>query len=265
MNMQIAHIAPYNALNQVSSLGDIEFCLAPYALTIPEYKQYFIKAKSKGRFIILDNGVAEDVLISDDKLVKLAIELKVDELVIPDVIGDYKKTKTKRIKFLDKYYQKLKDNNIKLMSVIQGKSIIEYQRNYAELLIDDRIATVGIPFRMMYANFALTKSTKEGQCYLNRVIFVGNYARGYYKPIHLLGCNLPIEMIVHSRMDLVRSMDSKLMMRYGMSKKMFTQDDFQKPKQKVYIDKAVTNDEIDIAVKNIEKLQKELGWLINKK
>ena len=37
--MKIAHIAPINALNKISTLGDIEFCLAPY-LKYKKYKKY---------------------------------------------------------------------------------------------------------------------------------------------------------------------------------------------------------------------------------
>lgn len=253
--MKLAFITPTNALKQISSLGDIEFCLAPYALRDKKYKQYFIDAKKKeGRYVILDNGVAEGDLISNEKLVNLAVEMKVDELIIPDVIGDNKQTKIMRKKFLERYYDILKSSNIKIQSVIQGNSFGEYLGEVVELDCDDRIDVIGVPFRMNYCKFNKTNDRKN--CMFNRIMFL-KFIDKVEKPIHMLGNNLSIELTMIDNTK-VRSCDSKLMARYGLSGKIWDWDDDDKPEKKLNITDKMTKEQIKLTIENINKLRKEM-------
>jgi hypothetical protein len=254
--MKLAYIAPTCALNQVSSLGNIEFCLAPYALKDKKYKQYFIDAKEKGRYVIMDNGVAENDLIDDNKMTDLAIEMKVDELVIPDTIGNYEKTIQQREEFLIKYYYKLKKSNIKLQSVIQGNTYSEYLCDYEQLEQNEFIDVIGIPFRMDYCWANDANSREQNGCF-NRVLFVATVANGR-KPIHLLGCNCSKEIFLFNEVSRIRSMDSKLMCRYGKAKRIYDSEDTEKPTEKIYINDKLTKAQIKCAVKNIIKLKRRL-------
>lgn len=247
--MKIAHISTINSLEQISSKGDIEFCLAPYCKN-EDYKKYF---KSSRKFIILDNGVAEDILISDEDLVELALSMLVDELIIPDVIGDYKKTKKMREKFMDKYYAKLNDAGIQIQSVVQGKTLKEYEECLKEISEDSRINTIGIPFRINYADFK--GETKEQNNMSNRIFFILIFE--FFKPIHCLGCNLPEEFEVLKHMK-IRSIDSKLMARYGLNMKIFNFNDKEKSKKKLFVDKDLNDAQIKCAIKNIKKLKESL-------
>ena len=251
--MKLAYISPTNALKKVSSLGDIEFCLAPYCCD-PEYMEYFIEAKKKGRYVILDNGVAENELISNDKLVKLVIEMKVDELIIPDVIGDYEKTNKIRKEFLKKYYSILSENDIKIQSVIQGNTFGDYLGEILELEDDERVDVIGVPFRMNFCKF--NKTSDRENCMYNRIMFL-KYIYFSRKPIHLLGNNLPVELILISHPN-IRSCDSKLMARYGLSKKVWCWNDTDKPEKKLYINDKMSKQQIEITIENIKKLRKEV-------
>jgi hypothetical protein len=248
--MKIAHITTINALDKIES--EILFCLAPYCKN-ESYKKFF---KNSHKFIILDNSVAEDELISDEELVNLAIELNVSEIIIPDVIGDYEKTKKKRDSFLNKYTAKLAANNIKIMSVVQGNNLNEYEKCLKEIHSDMRIDTIGIPFRIEFANFY--NKTKEENHMLNRLVFLNHM--NFFKSIHCLGCNLPSELKYLNYIKQVRSCDSKLMSRYGLNEKIFEFTDKEKPKQKLFLDKDLTDKQIKITIKNIEKLNEELKW-----
>lgn len=250
--MKIAFISPICALNQISSLGDIEFCLAPYCKDT-KYKQYFIDAKKKGRYIIMDNGIAEDNLISNKELVELAIEMKADELVIPDKIGDYKRSYEQKISFLEEYYDILHKNNIKTQGVIQGKTFHEYLKAFLDLEEDKRVDVIGLPFRMNYCQF--NETTKDENHMWNRLMFL-EYIKSY-KPMHLLGNNLPTELLCITNPQ-VRSCDSKLMARYGLNKQIWDFDDKSKPKKRLYVNSKMTTKQIEIAVKNINMLRREL-------
>ena len=250
--MKLAHISTINTLKTISASGDIQFCLAPYCNN-KDYKKYFMQTKD---YVLLDNGVAENILIPNEELVNLAIEMKVNELIIPDVIGDYHKTKEQREDFLNKYYDKLLRNNIKIQTVVQGQNIKEYVKCLNEIENDDRIDIIGIPFRMNYCyNKNLTK--EENQCF-NRLNFLKIYITK--KPIHCLGCNLPIEIrgIKELNLDNVRSIDSKIMARYGINNQIFDWNDKVKPEKKLFIDYNMNMKELDCALKNISKLRSEL-------
>jgi len=251
--MKIAFITTTNSLNQISSLGDIEFCLAPYCKDI-KYKQYFIDAKKKGRYIIMDNGIAEDNLISNKNLVNLAIEMKVNEIIIPDKIGDFNHTLKAKNKFLEQYYDVLHQNNIKIQGVMQGNAFHEYLKAFLDLEKDKRIDVIGLPFRMNYCQF--NETTKDENHMWNRIMFL-EYIKSY-KPMHLLGNNLPQELMCITNPQ-VRSCDSKLMARYGLNEQIWDFDDKSKPRKKLYVNSKMITKYVDYTIKNIEKLRREIG------
>jgi len=76
-------------------------------------------------YIILDNGAAEGNAINDAALVRIAALIGVDEIVVPDVIGDYEGT----IKRVDDFFTKvdLDKIDVNYMLVPQGK-------NYEEII-----------------------------------------------------------------------------------------------------------------------------------
>ncbi len=253
--MKLAFISTINSLEHISNLGDIEFCLAPYCLKYPEYKEYFVNQRKKGRYVILDNGIAENILISTEDMINLAIEMKVNEIIIPDKIGDCKHTQLQRQAILKKYYDVLCKNHIKIQSVIQGKTLYEYLQEVLTLEEDKRIDVIGIPFRIEYTNF--NNTTKEENHMFNRLMFL--YFVSIRKPIHLLGNNLPIELILVP--SYVRSCDSKLMARYGFNNQVLKIDDIEKPRKKLFVNSKMTTNQINITIKNIMNISKRVNLI----
>ena len=245
--MRVAHITTINTLTIANSYNDILFCLAPYCKN-KKYKQFF---KSIQKFIIIDNGVAENILISDKKLVGLAIEIKANEIIIPDIIGNYEETKNKREKFLNKYYQILKKNKIKIQSVIQGDTIEEYEQCLAEVNKDTRIDVIGVPFRINYCKFK--NKTKNENCMLNRIYFLNTH--NFYKPVHCLGCNLLQELKRLQNFNGIRSIDSKLVARYSKALRYLNFNDKNKPKVKLYITDELNDKQKQCLQINLDKLE----------
>ena len=249
--MKLAFIAPTNALKHISSEGDIEFCLAPYCLKDKKYKQYFIKARKNYRYVIMDNGAAEGDIIDNDEYVKLAIEMRVREIIIPDVIGNMKETILKLYSFISKYGWLLKENDIKLHAVIQGRTFKEYAEMYELLINEPSIDVIGIPFRM---NFNQLKFVSEYDRALNRLYFLDNIVT-IKKEIHCLGSNNIYEIIELNKRPYVRSCDSKLIARYGKALKILNKEDVYKPKEKIEMDEKLNNKQIKYAIKNIKLLK----------
>ena len=117
--MKVCYITTINSLKEISGKSDYLFCLAPFVEKENTYAEFFRNESRKGKFIIVDDSIAENGgVLSSWELIQKAIEVKASEIVIPDVLGDYRKTRIKRNDFLKENYQDLKYRKIRTMSVI---------------------------------------------------------------------------------------------------------------------------------------------------
>lgn len=255
--MKLAFITTENNL-KLSNEGDIDFCLAQIALKNEKYKDWYSKRgySNKWRFAytILDNGAAENELIPNDEYVKLALEMNVDEIIVPDVIGDFEKSIIMLYEFLGKYGWGLHKNDIKIQAVIQGKNQKEYEEYYDILLGEPTVDVIGIPFRM---NINAIGNTVEVQRTNARINFVKNIEI-VKKSIHCLGCNSPREIIELNKIPYIRSCDSKLMVRYGLNEQIWNINDKIKPIKKLGMEDKLTWKQRIYALRNIQKLKEEL-------
>jgi hypothetical protein len=249
--MKLAFIAPTNSLNKISDKGDILFCLAPCCLEDKKYKEYF---KYTYKYVIMDNGAAEGDTINNDEYVRLAIEMEVDEIIVPDVIGNMQETIEKLYFFIEKYGWLLHQKEIKLHAVIQGKNYEEYKIMYDLLLSEPSIDVIGIPFRM---NFNGLKFNTEQDRAINRLLFLDNI-EVIQKPIHCLGSNNIFEIYELNKRPFVRSCDSKLIARYGKNLQLINKYDQYKPKEKIEMNDKLTFKQRRYTLKNINKLRKIL-------
>ena len=255
--MKIAHITTANALNEISILGDIEYCLAPLC-KILQYKNYFIEQIKNNRYVIMDDSIAENGgTLTTDEIINLAIEMNISELVIPDVIGDFEKTNVKRKELLDKYYVKLKYQNIKLMGVVQGNTFQEYFDMFKELENDGRIDTIGIPFRIKFYNTDV--KYKDFYHAIQRLSFLYIIKDISIKPIHCLGCNNVYEILQLNKTN-IRSMDSKILSCYGVNNLLLQETDETKPRDKNLdiLKDNLDEQSIEKTIENINKLNQIL-------
>jgi len=84
--MQLSLITPVSHL-WMSHLLPGRFCLANIALQYEDYLKYFIHEQSKGRGVILDNGVFEADCITEEEYFMVTIAIQPDIVVAPDEIG----------------------------------------------------------------------------------------------------------------------------------------------------------------------------------
>jgi len=253
--MKIAHITTTNSLKIISACGDIDFCLIPYAIKDAKYFNYFKEQSKNNRYIICDWTIAENEdKIDMDKLIDYTIRIGGSEIIIPDVISDYQKTKQLKEEFLKKYYQKLKDAKIRIMSVIQGQTLDEFEKCLEEINNDNRIDVIGVPFRMNYNNVFVNH--KDLNHMINRVFFIAHSE--FRKPVHCLGCNLIQEFFILKDLNRIRSIDSKILARYGLNDKLFSFEDIEKPEKKLYIDDKLNIKQINMTLSNIIKLKKSM-------
>lgn len=249
--IKLAHIMPINNV-ELSSKGDIDFCLAPLCNN-EQYTKYFIRQSFNGRHVILDNLIAENKPIPTELMVKIAFEILPTEFIIPDSMHDRRKTNEMRNNFLDKYYIEFKNKGIKLMAVAQGDMFEEYLSCFNEINNDERIDTIGIPFRMKF-NAKHSKIFKDIEQGINRIKFLDVIRDKVKKPVHCLGCNSVNELIKINRMSFIRSCDSKLICRYALDDKQ-VKDENMKPDTKVIMEKALTETQIALTNYNILRIK----------
>lgn len=151
--MKFSCISPIAHLKDFSD-SSLELSLAPL-YNIPEYQQHYTSLAKKGTFVILDNGAFEDQSLPLDSLIQLALECGVSEVVLPDIIEDFRGTsdllnrafKEIRLRWMDE----VKRKNLRFMIVPQGKNLYDWGECLRESLmwytefLGFKPLTVGIP------------------------------------------------------------------------------------------------------------------------
>jgi hypothetical protein len=165
-----------------------------------------------------------------------------------------KETILKLYSFISKYGWLLKENDIKLHAVIQGKTFKEYTEMYELLINEPSIDVIGIPFRMNFDS----KKIDERERAKNRIYFLDKIEK-VNKEIHCLGSNNIKEIFELNKIPYVRSCDSKLIARYGKALEIINKEDEYKPEEKIEMDDELDSKQIRYAIKNI----KLLGEILN--
>jgi len=173
--MKLALIPPYS---QISSIYRTNYQLVlPEHLSNKAYQEAYITARRNGDYLIMDNGAAEGQLLSPGELRSMALGLMVNEIVVPDVLGDMYAT----LKLAKEFFQYGVDHRFKYMGVVQGQSLDECCACVEAYYSDHgNITVLGIPRHLIH-----TTNTKDIRAQL------ASYIRGNYPSyqVHLLGTN----------------------------------------------------------------------------
>lgn len=194
-----AALIPPKGLEHTALESDIHLIL-PF-LTLRRNLQYqatYAAARKRGDYLILDNGVAEGSLASANALMTIAQNMKVHEIVAPDVMRDASQTLTMTVDFL-RDYPKSHDYNI--MAVAQGENQDEVLYLIQQYVRIPQITAIGIPKCLITERFDSIRS-QVAQTVMAR------YPKRF--DIHLLGLHklFQTEMIDCEFPPGIRSMDS---------------------------------------------------------
>lgn len=174
-------------------------------------EKYANYVRNSDKYKIMDNGAAEESQLTDKEFIKLAIDLKIDELIIPDALCDSGMTMLKMRKFFESLPR---DHHFRLMGVPQGKKISEWMSCYKTMIADERVDVIGfskfsipVAFRERTLSNAICANRRNAQGYIAE----WHHNHGVqYKPIHLLGLRNPAELAQLSGSTVIRSCDSCL-------------------------------------------------------
>jgi hypothetical protein len=198
--MKLALIPPTDLLDYT---GETD-----YQLMLPQqmlndglyYETYKALCEHPEQYVILDNGVAEEVPFDWDPLVQMAIFHEVDELVIPDKMLDYEGNIQTCISFCAGHASLLKDLGIKLMFVTQATNWEDLMSSIDFAAHTQDIDTIGIP-RHLVETIGNANVRAEAAMYANERTD---------KPVHLLGASpsVPTELRVLVWSPNVRGTDT---------------------------------------------------------
>jgi hypothetical protein len=198
---RLALIPPLSLVSRYQGPINGTYMFLPQLFGNPEYDAFAERVAGPDSFVIMDNGAYE---AADDftcpQLFELCLQHGVDELVIPDVLGDKEGTLGKLFHFAGSTVRLRHRRKMRYMLVAQGTTIAECLSCVTEALeMTNFITTVGLPKH-------LVKTVNENA----RVVLAGRIAARFpYLSVHFLGSapSWPDE-IAHTKN--VRSMDTSM-------------------------------------------------------
>lgn len=206
--MKLCNIMPTQFIEQ-SKEDAIHMCLAHLVNSDATYRTFYKRQRFEGSYIIVDNSVIENDPQPIELVVKAAMSIDAQEIVLPDVLHDMDATLDKSLEALTT--MKCDFPHFKTMAVPQGKTMEEWI-SCAKIMLEWPIDCIGIPKNLTYVS-----GTPKGRPY-NRIHAIESVA-GLIRDrsIHLLGCwTSPIELslVARSVMDKVipevRSIDTAM-------------------------------------------------------
>ena len=187
--MQIAHIVPLNCSDLADRYNDMHLLLYHWARDSDKYLNYF---KQSRKYKILDNSFYElrDQIDTDD-FIKCSQEIKANEIVCPDEMHNFKKTKKLVEDFIPKVPKKMK-----IQAVCCGKDLNDLYDCYLWMCSNEMIDVISLS-KQGYKE-------KNLDYYSSRKVLLSEFHHRA-KEIHLLGVNNVKDFFINN----VRSIDGK--------------------------------------------------------
>ncbi len=217
--MQIAIIPP-KAYTEMAA-GDYHLIL-PQLIETKKRSAYRLFYKEVEGYKILDNGAAEGAMVAPAHLMEVARDLAVDEVVVPDILGDAAMT----------YRLAREFNNVansydwlKFTGVVQGRDRAEIVQSIHLFMDLEYISVLAVPRHLCqkvskYVRYDIVNALHDELA-------------ERFEAVHFLGSSSWIkEPVLLSDLPIARGMDTSLPVYMGMSGK--TLYDSWQPRPKGY-------------------------------
>ena len=205
--IKISHEVPRCLLKASLEFNDYDYCLPHLLDQDEEYLQYFIDARDKGRYVIMDNSLHELGVAYDSKrLLHWIKELEPNEFIVPDVWMNCGQTAAQA-----KYWKQFKyPKKTKITAVIQGE---DKNQAYlcANLLQNLGYEKLCVSYGATWYNDFFPHTNKDMGKALGRIRFVqGLLKLEQFKDtkFHLLGCSIPQEFSWYDSHPQIESIDT---------------------------------------------------------
>jgi hypothetical protein len=208
--MKISHELPLSLMQYAYEWNDYDYCLPHLLDKSQQYNLFFTKAKKDKRFIIMDNGLFEGVEHTVDDLLSKIELLHPNIFIVPDAWNDSITTIRSAKHWMINYSKQLKELDVELMAVCQGRDMGELISTY-QTLVDLGYKHIAfnhssIAYQELGYEDPLKNQMYGRMEFIRRLVEKGTIHENYYH--HLLGCSLPQEFMVYKDWKFIRSCDT---------------------------------------------------------
>jgi hypothetical protein len=254
--MKVSHELPLSLIQYAYEWNDYDYCLPHLLDKSQQYKLFFTKAKKDKRFIIMDNGLFEGVEHTVDDLLSKIEMLHPSIFIVPDAWNDSITTIRSAKHWMSNYGKKLKEIDVELMAVCQGRDMGELISTY-QTLVDLGYKHIAfnhssIAYQEEFGGehgLSVLKSQMYGRMeFIRRLVASDTIRSTYYH--HLLGCSLPQEFMAYKDWKFIKSCDTSNPILVGAEGVRYTDSGVTfKPKDKLehYFEK-----DLDIQLEDIK-------------
>lgn len=277
--MKISSEIPVKYLRKLGYLNDFPFIINIYR-DIPEYVEYYVNACKENPYSFLDSGFFEnwengtnfDTSINAlDEGVKL---FNPGFVFSEEKFGDWEYTVNKSKEFKEHF----KNSKTKIATCVHGQTFDDFLKCYHELVWGNYCDLVAFSHKFAFhdsyveAHPYLKCSNKYLEYSLVRVDVIKKAINSTYKrkPMHLLGCNNPIEIRLLENEPYILSADTSSPIIYGSKNRTYNPlgilPDGKIHQGKNYMDRTFINMDLDDESEHqaICSMEYNFDWLKNK-
>ena len=257
--MKISHELPLSLMHNAYKWNDYDYCLPHLIDKYDQYRIFFQKSRLDKRFIIMDNGLFENVIHTTEDLLDKINLVRPNVFVVPDAWNDSNATLVNAKSWIINYKKGL-PKGVNLMAVCQGKDMTELITTY-QTLVDLGYTHIAfnhssIAYQQECSGMNSLKAAMYGRMeFIRRLVQSGAIRKDYYH--HLLGCSLPQEFMSYSDWDFIKSVDTSNPILVGAEGEKYTSSGMTwKPKEKLehYFEMNL-EDKIENIIFNVDKFR----------
>ena len=180
--MKISHELPISLLPYSYKWNDFDYLLPCFMGKYPGYKEYFLKAKEDGRFIIMDNSLFEGYHHTNAELLSFIELIQPNIFIVPDSWNDSEKT----IENAQNWIERFNLPRTQLMVVLQGNTF------------DELINMYKVITELGYTHIAINHSSNAYLNYFSELPVLEAQMKGRMKLVdELIKSNVLIETNYH--------------------------------------------------------------------
>ena len=206
--MKLSHEVPFCLLEKSREFNDYDYCLPHLLDQSPDYREYFRKSKTMGRYIIMDNSLHElGEAYDTDRLLYWVNELKPDEFIVPDVWEDCEGSVENALKWTK---IELPEETTKVV-VVQAKNEEEALTCFYSYL-NYGYKKIAISYGASWYNKICPHPNKDLGKAIGRFTFVNGLYHQDRIPkdvkLHLLGTSWPAEFGMYKNIPEIETIDT---------------------------------------------------------
>src|SRR3990172_3432979 len=257
MAIELAIGSPISMINDLCPKGHIELCFTHLLKdSVSAYKNYYFEAKTKGRFVILDNGIMElGYSMTTDDLLSVSFELKPNLVTPPEILNDGNSTLKLTYDFINVFERSGLYPSTKILGVAHGTTLKDWCSSFQELLQIPYVERIGVPYDIPFDVFTLTASSNNRlKNLVTRRTELCNWIAENYPtaPIHLFGLAHPSELPLQAKHPFIKSIDTSLPVMAAINSIKYDYSKFGQYEKKVLdINLPYDKSSVELAIHNI--------------